>query len=79
MATQQATATFTGVEDTVTVTYPAMPGNFGFSLGVNVTAAAPENGPVSADILGAPTSTSAVVRPSARFTGTVTVLIWDKP
>jgi len=74
MATQTATATFTGAEDSVAVTWTAMPGNFGISAGVQITDG---SGPVAVS-LSSVSSTGATVNTSARFTGTVSLMVWDK-
>jgi hypothetical protein len=75
MAIQIATATFTGVEDSVDVTWPAMAGDFGIAHGVTVSDA---GGPVSVHITNR-IATGCTVNPSARFTGVVELVIYDKP
>ena len=75
MAMQSTSSSFTGIEDSLTVTWTAMAGNFGISAGVTVTDAL---GPVSV-ALSARTLTGCTITPSARFTGTVELTIFDRP
>lgn len=75
MAVQTATATFTGSEDTVAVTWPAMAGAFGVAASVIVTDGA---GVVAVALDGDPTPTGATVRTVARFSGRVELLIYNK-
>lgn len=72
MAIQTATATFTGAEDSVAVTWPAL----------GYTPAAISIGPCTSDSLGvvdafasSVTSTGCTITPTARFTGTVEVIV----
>lgn len=75
MAIQTATATFTGAEDFVAVTWPAMAGSFGIAHGITVTDA---QGPVVVWLTGR-SSTGATVNTSARFSGSVELTIFDTP
>jgi hypothetical protein len=74
MAFQTVTATFTGAEDSVAVTFsPAFTGNFSIVHSVTVTDG---NGPVFVVLTGR-SSSGATVVPSGRFTGTVEVTAND--
>jgi hypothetical protein len=75
MATATATATFTGAEDTVAVTYAGITSN---PPKVFDGAVVTDSGPAPIiSITGAPTNTGCTVATSARFTGTVNLLILD--
>jgi hypothetical protein len=70
MAFQTVTATFTGAEDSVAVSFsPTFTGNFGIASSVTVTDG---NGPVFVVLTGRSGSGATVV-PSARFSGTVEI------
>jgi hypothetical protein len=74
MALQTATATFTGAEDTVAVTWTVMPGNFG------VLASCPTITDGSGGVviwLTSVSSTGATVHTSDRFAGSVVVTVFD--
>jgi hypothetical protein len=71
MATQTATATFDGDEDSVDVTWPAMIANYGIAMGLS--------GDNVVVWLSAVTATGATVNTSAQFTGEVDLLIYDRP
>jgi hypothetical protein len=81
MATQTAVATFTGVADTVAVTYPAQTGVFGTNFGIEIGAIdSASSGQVVVDISGTPTTTGCTVRVSdPGWVGSVTLLIQAMP
>ena len=75
MATQTAQATFNGTQDFVDVTWTAMPGNFGIAEGVTIS---DSEGPVQVWYTNR-SATGARVNTSDRFSGTVDLVIFDRP
>lgn len=75
MAFKTATATFTGAEDFVDVTWTTMPGPYGISYGI-----LPTDGSTGLVVwLTSVTDSGARVNISSRFSGTVELQIYDKP
>lgn len=74
MATQTAIATFTGAEDSIALTWTAMPSLYAIEHGVTVTDG---GGPVGVQ-LSSVSSSGATVQPTARFSGTIALTILDR-
>lgn len=74
MARQRVVAAFTGSQDSVAVSWATRPGSFGLSLACKVSDGA---GNVAVQFTGV-TASGATVVPSARFTGSVAITIFDK-